>query len=97
MDITLIDDNVLIEPEKGDDVTQGGIVIPDASTWKPNRGTVVAIGVGRPLKDGTRFPMQVAVGDKVYYGGAHLSDVELEGRKYVVVPEQYLLGVSKNG
>ena len=89
----LIGDNVMIEPVQGDDITPGGIIIPDVAVMKPTRGKVVAVGIGRLLKNGTRLAPQVKVGDTVLYGERKLYPVEVDGRKYIVVPEDCILGI----
>ena len=96
MNIELIGDNVLIEELKEEDITKGGIVIPDTVIMKPVKGKVVAVGIGRLLpKTGTRLTPQVKVGDIVLYGKQKISEVEYKGRKYIVIPEEFILGIIK--
>ena len=58
-------DKVVVEREEAQDVTAGGIVLPDSAKDKPSRGTIVAVGTGKTLDDGSRGEMQVKVGDRV--------------------------------
>ena len=59
---------VVVEPQEGDEqMSAGGIYIPDTAKEKPQEGTVVAVGPGRLTDDGNRVPMDVAVGDTVVY------------------------------
>ena len=59
---------VVVEPQEGDEqMSSGGIYIPDTAKEKPQEGTVVAVGPGRLTDEGNRVPMDVAVGDTVVY------------------------------
>jgi len=60
-------DRVVVEREESEERTAGGIVLPDSAKDKPARGTIVSIGSGRLLDDGTRSKMQVKVGDRVLF------------------------------
>jgi chaperonin GroES len=86
-----LDDRVLVEPLEGEDVTAGGIVLPDAAKEKPQRGTVIAVGPGRRNEDGERQPLSVAVGDVLVYGKYAGTDVTLEDTDYKVLRESDLL------
>lgn len=60
-------DRVVVERDESEERTAGGIVLPDSAKDKPARGTVVAIGDGKLLDDGTRGKLQVKVGDRVLF------------------------------
>lgn len=60
-------DRVVVKPSTKEEVTKGGIVIPDTAKEKPQEGTVLAVGPGRMTEDGKRIPMDVKVGDVVIY------------------------------
>ena len=60
-------DRVVVEREEAESKTAGGILLPDAARDKPARGKVVSVGNGRLLKDGSRQPLQVKVGDRVLF------------------------------
>ena len=62
-----LSDRVIIRREVSEEKTQGGIYLPDSAKDKPARGTVVSIGDGRVLDDGTRSPFQVSEGDRVLF------------------------------
>ena len=63
-----IADRIIVRREVAGDKSSGGILLPDASRKKPQRGTVVAVGPGRMNhKDGKRIPMQLKSGDKVLF------------------------------
>ena len=60
-------DRVVVDRDESEETTAGGIVLPDAAKDKPIRGTVVAVGTGRVLDDGSRSDFQVKVGDRVLF------------------------------
>ena len=65
-----LDDRVVVNPMAAEEVTAGGIVLPDNAKEKPQRGTVVAVGPGKLLDNGQRGALSVAVGDEVTAGEA---------------------------
>jgi len=83
---------IVVEPEEGDEqMSAGGIYIPDTAKEKPQEGTVVAVGPGRLSDEGNRVPMDVAVGDTVVYskyGGTEYSE---GGTDYLVLREDDIL------
>lgn len=88
-----LDDRVLIEPHEADEMTSGGIILPDTAKEKPQRGTVIAAGPGKLLDSGARGEMSVHVGDVVYYGKYTGTEIEFDGEKYTVIRENDLLAV----
>ena len=63
-----LDDRIVVEPMEAEEVTAGGIVLPDSAQEKPQRGTVIAVGPGKLLDSGQRGELSVSVGDEVIYG-----------------------------
>lgn len=90
---TPLDDRVLIEVERAAKKTAGGLFIPDSSTQKPSRGTVLAVGRGRCDKKGYVRPMDVKRGDEVLFAAFSGTPVELSGRDIIILREADLLGV----
>lgn len=86
-----LDDRIVVEPMEAEQVTAGGIVLPDSAKEKPQRGTVIAAGPGRTLDSGERAPMSVAVGDEVIYGKYSGSDIEVDGREVKILRESDVL------
>jgi chaperonin GroES len=86
-----LDDRVVVEPVEAEEVTAGGIVLPDSAKEKPQRGTVLAIGPGKLLDSGERGKLSVAVGDEVIYGKYSGSDIEVDGRDVKVIRESEIL------
>jgi len=67
MNIRPLGDRIVIRREEAEDKSAGGIVLPDTAKNKPQRGTVLAVGPGKMLKDGSRRALQVKKGDKVLF------------------------------
>jgi chaperonin GroES len=88
-----LDDRVLVHPSEAEEVTAGGIVLPDAAREKPQRGKVIAAGPGKLLENGKRADMEVKVGDQVVYGKYSGTEIELSGETYVILRESDILGV----
>jgi chaperonin GroES len=85
----------VIRLEEPEQTSLGGIIIPNAQDEPANQGTVVAVGEGQRLDNGTLFPMTLKVGDKVIYSPMAGSPVEVEGdeNKYLVINEGHVLCV----
>jgi len=93
MKLRPLDDRVVLEPLDAQDKTSGGIYLPDTAKEKPQIGKVIAAGPGKLLDDGKRNAMSVKVGDEVIYGKYTGNDVEVEGKKVVILRESDLLGI----
>ena len=86
-----LDDRVVVESSAAEEMTAGGIVLPDAAQEKPQRGTVIATGPGRLLDSGARGELSISVGDEVIYGKYGGSDVEVDGEEYKILRESDIL------
>jgi chaperonin GroES len=84
-------DRVLVEPAAAENVTAGGIIIPDTAKEKPAKGTVVAVGPGK--KD---EPVTVVVGDEVLYGKYSGTELSVEGSDYLIMKESDIYAVINN-
>ena len=93
MKLKPLDNRVVVEQVEAEEKTRGGIFLPDAAKEKPQIGVVIAAGPGKLLDDGKRGAMSVAKGDKVIYGKYMGNDVEVDGKKYVILRESDLLGI----
>jgi len=74
-------DRLVVKPIEREEVTKGGIVLPDTAKEKPQEGEVLAVGPGRLSEDGKRIAMDVKVGDIVIYakyGGTEIREDEEE-------------------
>ncbi len=86
-----LDDRVVVQPHEAEDVTAGGIVLPDAAKEKPQRGKVVAVGPGKLLDSGDRGTLSVAVGDEVIYGKYSGTEIEVDGQEVKILRENDIL------
>ena len=86
-------DKVVVSRDESEDVTAGGIVLPDRAKDKPSRGTIVAIGTGKTLDDGTRGEMQVKVGDRVLFTSYAPETIEIDDEEYLLMCESDILAV----
>jgi chaperonin GroES len=74
-------DRVVIKPTPKEEVSRGGIVLPDTVKEKPQEGEIIAVGSGKLTEDGKRLPMDVVVGDMVIYSkyaGTEFKDIDEE-------------------
>jgi len=86
-------DRVVVESAAADDVSKGGIILPDTAQEKPQQGTIVAVGPGKVSDAGATIKMSVKVGDKVLYGKYSGTDVEIEGKEYMIMRESDILAI----
>ncbi|MHC5082550.1 MAG: co-chaperone GroES [Planctomycetota bacterium] len=93
MKLIPMEDRVVVEPNKAEETTAGGIVLPEAAKEKPLMGKVIAVGPGRMLDSGNRGAMSVKKGDVVLYGKYGGSDIEVDGTEYKILRESEILGV----
>ena len=86
-------DRVLVQRIEERPVTAGGIIIPDSAKEKPQEGQVIAVGKGKLADNGKPTPLEVKAGDRVLFGKYSGSDVTLDGKEYVIMKEEDLLGI----
>ncbi|MFP6602118.1 MAG: co-chaperone GroES [Pirellulaceae bacterium] len=86
-------DRVVVEREASEEVTAGGIVLPDSAQDKPARGTIVSVGDGRLLEDGTRGQIQVAVGDRVIFNSYAGESFQIDDDEFLMMREDDILAV----
>ena len=86
-------DKVVVERDASEDRTAGGIYIPDAAKDKPSRGTIIAVGTGKLLDDGTRGKMQVKKGDRVLFTSYAPETIKLDDEELLLMSETDILAV----
>jgi len=84
---------VVIEPLEQEEITAGGIVLPDTAKEKPQQGTILAAGPGERDEDGKYISMDVKVGDKVLFAKYAGTELKLDGKKVLILRETDLLGI----
>jgi len=86
-------DRVIVKRLPEEEVTKGGIIIPDSAKEKPIQGEVVAVGPGKTLDNGKTVSPDVAVGNKVLFGKYAGSEVKLDGTEHLILREDEILAV----
>ncbi len=86
-------DRVVVERDESEEVTSGGIVLPDSAKDKPARGVVVSIGDGKLLDDGTRGALQVKVGDRVIFSSYAGESFKVNEDELLLMREDDILAV----
>ena len=84
-------DRLVVKPIEREEVTKGGIVIPDTAKEKPQEGEVLAVGPGRLSDDGKRIAMEVKVGDTVIYAKYGGTEIKIEDEELVILRESDIL------
>lgn len=95
MNLSPLHDRVIIKPSQPEEVTKGGIIIPDTAKEKPMQGEVIAVGPGKMTDDGKIIPLTVKVGDKVLYGKYSGTEVEINGEQFLIMRESDILAIIK--
>ncbi|MDO4549867.1 MAG: co-chaperone GroES [Planctomycetia bacterium] len=93
MKLIPLDDKVILRQMDAEEVTAGGIVLPDSSREKPLQGKVLAVGDGRLQENGTRIPLQVQEGDRVIFEKYFGCKISLDGEEYLILKESDILTV----
>ena len=88
MNLKPLADRVIVEQVPADDKTAGGIIIPDVAKERPNRATVVAAGEGT-----ADDPMKVKAGDIIIYGKFIGTQIEHDGKEYVILKQSEILAI----
>jgi len=84
-------DRVVVSPSSEEEVTKGGIILPDTAKEKPQRGVVIAVGPGRLDEEGKRVPMEVKKGDKVIYSKYAGTELKQNDKEVLILRESDIL------
>jgi len=93
MNIRPLQDRVIVERVEAQEKSAGGLYIPDTAKEKPQEGKVVAVGKGKRQEDGTLIAMDVKKGDRILFSKYAGSDVTIDGKEFVIMREDDILGV----
>jgi chaperonin GroES len=93
MNIQPLSDRVIVERVDAMEKSAGGLYIPDTAKEKPQEGKVIAVGKGKRKDDGTIIPMDVKKGDRILFGKYSGNDVTVNGKEYIIMREEDILGV----
>ncbi len=86
-------DRVVVEPLDQEEITAGGIIVPDTAQEKPMQGKVVAVGPGARGEDGALQPPDVKKGDTILYGKYSGTEVKIDDKELVIMRESDIMGV----
>lgn len=95
MNIKPLEDRIVIKRSAAETTTSGGIILTESAQEKPQKGEVVAVGPGRQLENGQKAPLDVAVGDVVYFGKYAGTDIQLDGEDVIIMKESDVLAIVK--
>jgi len=86
-------DRILVERVESEEVTKGGIILPDTAKEKPQQGKVIAVGAGKRTEEGKLIPTEVKEGDVILFGKYSGSEVKIDGVEYLIMKEDDVLGL----
>jgi chaperonin GroES len=84
-------DRLVVKPIQKEEMTKGGIIIPDTVKEKPQEGEVVAVGPGKITDDGKRIDMEIKVGDRVIYSKYGGSEIKIDNVEMIILRESDIL------
>lgn len=84
---------VVVEPIEQEDITAGGIVLPETAKEKPQKGLVLAIGPGERNDAGERMPLDVKEGDTVLFAKYAGTEIKIDGKKVLILKESDILAI----
>ena len=87
MNLKPLGDRVIVKPKAPDEITKGGIILPDTAQEKPMEGTIVAVGAGRIADDGKKIEMELKTGDKILYGKYSGTEVKINDEEFLIMRE----------
>lgn len=93
MNLKPLHDRVIVEASAKEERTASGILLPDSAQEKPQRGTVLAVGPGKRLDNGKLAEIDVKTGETVLYGKYAGTEVTVDGKDYVILRAEDILGV----
>jgi chaperonin GroES len=95
MNLKPLGDRVVVKPKEPEEVTKGGIILPDTAKEKPMEGEIVAVGAGRITDDGKKITMELKVGDKVLYGKYSGTEIKINDEDYLIMRESDVYAIIK--
>jgi len=89
--ITPLGNRIVVQPIEEEEITAGGIVLPETAKEKPQKGTVLAVGPGERNEDGEHMALEVEEGDKVLFAKYSGTEIKYEGKKLLILRESDIL------
>jgi chaperonin GroES len=88
-------DRVVVRPKEQEEVTRGGILLPDTARKRPFEGEVIAVGSGHVLKDGRRAPLSIKVGDVIVYARYAGTEVRVGDEDLIIIDEDSVMAIKE--
>jgi chaperonin GroES len=86
-------DKILVKRLEAEEVTKGGIVLPDSAKEKPKEGRIVEVGPGKMMEDGKRSEMQVKKGDRVLFTSYAGTEIKIDGEDFLIMSQDDVLAI----
>jgi chaperonin GroES len=93
MNLTPLHDRIIVKPSQPEEITKGGIYIPDTAKEKPMQGEIIAVGKGKTADDGKLITMQLKAGDKVLYGKYSGTEVTIDSEEFLIMRESDVFAI----
>ncbi|MBT4691886.1 MAG: co-chaperone GroES [Planctomycetaceae bacterium] len=93
MKLQPLGDRVVIQRDASEEITTGGIVLPDSAKDAPARGTVMSVGDGIIMPDGSRVALQLTVGARVIFSSYGGEAINIDDEEYLLMRESDVLAV----
>ncbi len=93
MNLKPLQDRVVVKPADAEEVSKGGIILPDTAQEKPQQGEVMAVGPGKIADSGELIKPQVKKGDKILYGKYSGTEITVDGEEYLIVRESDIFAI----
>ena len=93
MKIRPLQDRIIVKRMAEEEMTKGGIIIPDSAKEKPIEGEVIAVGNGKILDNGQKTKQDVKAGDKVLFSKYAGTEVKIDGEEHLIMREDDILGI----
>ncbi len=93
MNLKPLQDRVVVKPAEAEEISKGGIILPDTAQEKPQQGEIMAVGPGKVADSGELIKPQVKKGDKVLYGKYSGTEINVDGEDYLIVRESDIFAI----
>jgi len=93
MNVKPLADRLILRPAEAEEMTKGGIILPDTAKEKPQQGEILAVGPGKVSDNGTLIEMSLKAGDKVLYGKYSGTEILVDGEDVLIMRESDILAV----
>jgi chaperonin GroES len=93
MNLKPLQDRVVVKPADAEEISKGGIILPDTAQEKPQQGEVMAVGPGKIADSGELIKPQVKKGDKILYGKYSGTEITVDDEEYLIVRESDIFAI----